>query len=164
MGKVSEDTPLTQAQEIFCNKFVEVGNASEAYRNAYPKSLLWKDSTVWEQASRLLAVRKVSARVDELREEARRNSDVTKAEIIALCRDIIRGVNKPDSVDETVINGIKKKKVRGMSKMWAVERLCKMLGFDGPTEIQLKKSAEDEMSIEDMEKEINRLTALDGEG
>lgn len=58
---------LTIKQENFCLAYVETGNASEAYRRAYPVSRKWKDETLWPRASRLLADCKVDARIKELR-------------------------------------------------------------------------------------------------
>lgn len=60
---------LTQRQEAFCLAFVETGNASEAYRRAYQAKRM-SAKTVHECASRLLADRKVSARVAGLRGKA----------------------------------------------------------------------------------------------
>ena len=60
---------LTQRQEAFCLGFVETCNASEAYRRAYQAKRM-SAKTIHECASRLLADRKVSARVAELRGKA----------------------------------------------------------------------------------------------
>jgi len=53
---------LTPKQETFCQKFIELGNASEAYRTAY-NATKGTDKTIWESASKLLANPKVAARV-----------------------------------------------------------------------------------------------------
>lgn len=60
---------LTPAQDEFARWVVELGNASEAYRRAYPRSKAWKPKTVNEAASRLAANSKVAARVEQLKEE-----------------------------------------------------------------------------------------------
>lgn len=65
---------LTIKQEAFCLAYIETGNASEAYRRAYPESGRWKDETLWPRASRLLAEYKVDARIKELREAATRKA------------------------------------------------------------------------------------------
>lgn len=62
---------LTPKQEAFALAYIETGNASAAYRQAYNVASETKPETVWSEASRLLADPKVSARVKELREEAR---------------------------------------------------------------------------------------------
>lgn len=68
---------LTQAQENFARLYVELGNAAEAYRQAYPKSQKWKDSAVWSQSSQLAANSQVSQRVSILRHEAAEKSVMT---------------------------------------------------------------------------------------
>lgn len=147
---------LTEIQDKFCEAYVETGVASEAFRRAYPSASRLKDSTIWSKSSRLMKNPLVEKRIMELKEEARRNSDVTKQEILDLCRDIIRGQQVPDH-QETTPRG---KKVVGMSRSWAVDRLCKMLGFDQALELNIK-TKEEEMSEEDIRKEIERLNKLD---
>lgn len=58
---------LTPKQETFCQRYLEMGNASEAYRLSYDVKKA-TDKTVWESASKLLADPKVTARVNELKE------------------------------------------------------------------------------------------------
>lgn len=68
---------LTQAQENFARLYVELGNAAEAYRQAYPKSQKWKDQTLWPKASKLLALDKVNTRVSEIRHLAAEKTQIT---------------------------------------------------------------------------------------
>ncbi len=63
---------LTQKQENFCQVYIALGNASEAYRKAYPSSLKWKKKTVNEAASRMTTNSKVLARIKELQKETAR--------------------------------------------------------------------------------------------
>ncbi len=154
---------LTVRQEKFTQKYVECGNASEAYRYAYPSSAKWKDKTVWENASRLMANSKVSARVKELEEASKQASQVTREEILKLCADVIRGAMITDNAQmrKEVIGGISKNTTTqtNISKTWAVERLCKMCGFDSPTEVNIrdKRSKYEDTSDEDLIKELDRL-------
>ena len=57
---------LTVKQEAFVQAYINTGSASGAYRQAYDVSASTKPETVWESASRLLADRKVSARIEEM--------------------------------------------------------------------------------------------------
>lgn len=83
-GKDGRRYPLTQRQEEFCRAVIELdGNASEAYRRAYPASKTWQDKSVWERASHLLAIAKVRARLEKLREAARKRSKTTVDSITA---------------------------------------------------------------------------------
>jgi phage terminase small subunit len=59
---------LTIKQENFCLAFVETGNASEAYRRAYPASLKWKDQPVHVNASKMMSNAEVSLRIAALRQ------------------------------------------------------------------------------------------------
>jgi len=68
---------LTPKQEAFAQVYVETGNASEAYRQAYDVSDSTKPESVWQEASRVLADLKVSSRVIGLQEEARERHSVT---------------------------------------------------------------------------------------
>ncbi len=68
MGLVNgkSDKALTHKQEEFCRLVVQGASLSEAYRQShYPRKM--KDKTVWEKASRLGAMDKVLARIEELR-------------------------------------------------------------------------------------------------
>lgn len=123
---------LSVKQENFCNYYIECGNASEAYRRAY-SCKGWKDKSVWEKASSLLSDVKVQSRVAELQDELKKKSDITKEEILKICAGIVRG----DIVEDVVENRDGKKTTRSVSKTWAVERLCKMLGFDSPQDVNV---------------------------
>lgn len=67
---------LTQKQEAFANKYVECGNASEAYRHAFAPETATNES-IWSMASRALADIKVQSRVMELQQAARERSIVS---------------------------------------------------------------------------------------
>lgn len=141
---------LTIKQEKFCNFYIETGNASEAYRRAYNctgKSGAW----LWVNACKLLKSANVALRVNELQQQQQKKCDITKEEILKLCADVIRGKLVTDYVEER--NG--RKQARTLSKSWAVERICKMCGFDAPgkQEINLNKP----MSIEEAKKLISEL-------
>ena len=68
---------LTIKQEKFCKKYIETGNASDAYRYAYDVKKTTKDKTIHEAASRLVADSKVSARLDQLKAIHQKRHEVT---------------------------------------------------------------------------------------
>ena len=72
---------LTLKQEKFCNKYLECGNASEAYRFAYDCSKM-SDDSVWCNASQLLSDTKVTQRVKELQTELQKASDISKERVL----------------------------------------------------------------------------------
>lgn len=74
---------LTPKQESFAAGVANGLSQAEAYRQAFPRSLKWKDETVWQHASRLAADSKVRARVDDLRKKAADANEVTVERIVA---------------------------------------------------------------------------------
>lgn len=72
---------LTIKQEKFCNKYLECGNASEAYRYAYDCSKM-SDNSVWCNASQLLADIKVAQRLEYLKSHLAEASGITALQII----------------------------------------------------------------------------------
>lgn len=72
---------LTIKQEKFVLKYLECGNASEAYRFAYDCSKM-SDSTVWANASRLLNDSKVIARLEYLRNNLAEAAGISALQII----------------------------------------------------------------------------------
>ncbi|KAA6316689.1 hypothetical protein EZS27_033036 [termite gut metagenome] len=141
---------LTIKQEDFCNYYIETGNASEAYRRAYDCSNM-TDKTVWEKASELLDNGKVTARVNELQNELKAKSDITKERIlkelecIAFANignyveikngnvffkdssewtdDMVKAVEYVEKAKEGI-------KIKLHGKNWSIARICRMLGFD----------------------------------
>lgn len=80
---------LTPKQETFACKIVEGMTQADAYRAAYSTSKM-TDKTIWENASRLMADPKVTARVEELRAQIASVSILTAQERLVWLSDIIR--------------------------------------------------------------------------
>lgn len=59
---------LTPKQEAFCLAYIETGNASEAYRQAYETEDM-KSETVHRKAKELMDNGKITARIEELKAE-----------------------------------------------------------------------------------------------
>lgn len=72
---------LTIKQEKFCNKYLECGNASEAYRYAYDTSRM-TDKSVWEKASALLVDVKVTSRLAYLKDHLAEAAGITALQIV----------------------------------------------------------------------------------
>lgn len=72
---------LTIKQEKFCNKYLECGNASEAYRYAYDCSKM-SNNSVWCNASQLLADTKVAQRLEYLKNHLAEAAGITALQII----------------------------------------------------------------------------------
>ena len=72
---------MTPKQEQFTRLYVETGNASEAYRQAYNTDNM-KPETVTNEAYKLLQDPDISAMVDGLKEEARQRHAVTVDDLL----------------------------------------------------------------------------------
>lgn len=149
---------LTIRQEKFCNFYIESGNASDAYRRAYPNSEKWSDKAVWAQSSLLLNSHKVSIRVEELKKEQAKKSEIKRDEILNMLGSILRGESVTDFIEKTP-NG---NRARTISKTWAVERICKMLGYDAPIEVTTR-TRDNEMTKEQIAAQIKRIRKARGE-
>ncbi len=146
---------ITIKQDNFCNKYIETGNASEAYRFAFSCAKM-KDKTVWEMASRLLNKVKVSARIKELQDELKQKSDLSKDRILDELTAILDskitdyvefdGVyikfKSFDTLTEKQIKAIESIKegkngieLKLHGKNWTIDRICKMLGYDAPVKV-----------------------------
>lgn len=67
---------ITQKQEIFCQKYVELGVISEAYKAIYNVSET-ATKTTYENASKLFALPHIKARIAELKRHHLMRHDVT---------------------------------------------------------------------------------------
>ena len=148
---------LTPKQTKFIDTYIETGNASEAYRQAYSCQNM-KDSTINVKASEMLKNGKIRVRIEELQRDLKKSSDIRKEAILeelsciafADIRDYVKFTGKRisfKSFDELTdrqaraIESIKKSKygieLKLHGKNWTIERICKMLGYDSPQELNL---------------------------
>ena len=152
---------LTIKQEKFCNYYLETGNASEAYRRAFSCSRM-KEKTIWEKASVLLLKDKVRARIEQLRVELQRRSDITKDEAVRILSDIARAnivdtlsVSKSKDFTTILIDDITKLplstqhailsvksnekgyEIKLYNKIEAIDKLSKLLGWDAPVKQEI---------------------------
>lgn len=73
---------LTPKQTRFCQLYVELGNASKAYRQSYHADNM-SNSTIHRKASELLAMDKIKRQVDELQAGHRQRHDLTVDDLLA---------------------------------------------------------------------------------
>jgi hypothetical protein len=74
--------PLTPKQEAFARLYIELSNASEAYRRAYDASKMEPD-TINRKAAELLKHGGITARLEELREAHAKRHEVTVDRLVA---------------------------------------------------------------------------------
>nr|DAI83665.1 MAG TPA: Terminase small subunit [Caudoviricetes sp.] len=148
---------LSIKQEKFCNYYIECGNASEAYRRAYSCSNM-KDESINRKAIELLNNGKITARVKELQEELKKKSDITKEEVLSMLKNFMYAdirnfltikngnVIFKDSEDwtdemamqvESVKQGKEGIEIKLNGRTWTIQRICKMLGFDSPQDVNV---------------------------
>ena len=148
---------LSLKQEKFCNYYIECGNASEAYRRAYSCSNM-KDESINVKAFELLNNGKITVRVKELQEELKKKSDITKEEVLNMLRSFMYAdirnfltikdgnVTFKDSEDwtdemamqvESVKQGKDGIEIKLNGRTWTIQRICKMLGFDSPQDVNV---------------------------
>lgn len=148
---------LSVKQENFCNYYIECGNASEAYRRAYSCSNM-KDESINVKAVELLNNGKITVRVKELQEELRKKSDITKEEVLNMLKSFMYAdirnfltikngnVIFKDSEDwtdemamqvESVKQGKEGIEIKLNGRAWTIQRICKMLGFDSPQDVNV---------------------------
>ena len=104
-GKSTSGRGLTPKQEKFCQLYIELGNASEAYRQSYDCSKMQK-STINTKAKELLKNGPITVRIEELQQEHRQRHNLTVDNIIADLqeyRDICMG-RKPLTITTVVKN------------------------------------------------------------
>lgn len=73
---------LTPKQTRFCQLYVELGNASKAYRQSYHADNM-SNTTIHRKASELLAMDKIKSQVDELQAGHRQRHDLTVDDLLA---------------------------------------------------------------------------------
>jgi len=77
---------MTPKQEKFCALYIELGNASEAYRQAYDVAAM-SAASINRKAKELLDNGKITARVDEIKAQHSERHDVTVDGIAAMLRE-----------------------------------------------------------------------------
>ena len=73
---------LTQKQITFACAYVRLGNATEAYQEAYTRSRKWKKGVASVQACRLLAQQYMQAYIETLRAAAAERAEITVADVL----------------------------------------------------------------------------------
>lgn len=89
MARPLNEHGVTEQQEKFCRVYVETGNASEAYRQAY-KSDRKTANSVAVDASRMLDKPNVRLRIDQLRQVHAKRHNVTVDSLVAELEEIKR--------------------------------------------------------------------------
>lgn len=114
---------LTQKQEAFARFYVELGNASEAYRRAYNAENMGQPSIAVE-ACNLLSEPKIALMVQSLKEEIREQFKMTAA-------DLIR------ELEEARAAALHQEKPQAAAMVAATMGKAKILGLEAPSKLEL---------------------------
>jgi phage terminase small subunit len=104
---------LTPKQERFCLKYIETGNAAEAYRLSYDAENM-KPVTIRRKAAELLENGKITARVRALQERALERHDVTVDTITAELEEARTKGLALNQVSAAVSASLGKAKIHGL--------------------------------------------------
>lgn len=107
---------LTTKQENFCLKYLETGNASEAYRQAYDAEGM-KPESVNRKAKEMMDNVKISARIAELRIPIIKRHNITVDGLIA-------------ELEEARIAALTAETVQGSAAVAATMAKAKLVGLD----------------------------------
>ncbi len=123
---------LTLKQENFCLQYIEAGNASEAYRQAYHAENM-KPDTINRKASELLSDGKITARIDELKAVHQQRHEITVDDLIRKLEDIYQKAISGNGSLNTAVNA-----VMGQAKLLGLDKqTVKLETIDYPTVIEL---------------------------
>ena len=156
----------TMRQEAFCNKYLETGNASEAYRYAYNAEKM-KPETIYNSGYKLLQKGEVKARLAYLRENLAEASGISALKIVRELEKIafsdatsiridwqnLKNFDELTPEEKAVIKDIDVKvkctttqsgnditevttKISMHDKIKALESLSQMLGFNKPIKVE----------------------------
>lgn len=118
---MNDDMPhgvvLTPKQESFCQKYIELGNASEAYRQSYDADDM-NTNTVNRKAKELLDNGKITARVEQIKREHKKRHNMTIDDLLLEleeARQAALGAENPQS-SAAVAATMGKAKILGLDK------------------------------------------------
>lgn len=139
---------LTQKQDDFCLKVIEIGNASEAYRQVYNAENM-KPETVHRKAAELMENGKIAARLAELRENHQQRHGLTVDDLV---------IELEDTRKIAIENG------HSSAAVTATMGKAKLLGFDKhivKLELQEQEEEGDVIDFDSLtDSELRELKAL----
>jgi phage terminase small subunit len=106
---------LTPKQDKFCNLYIELGNASEAYRQAYSCAKM-KAEAIHVNASRLLEITKVALRIAELQASHRQRHNITIDDLLDELEEARQFAFETDKAAAAVSATMGKAKILGFDK------------------------------------------------
>ena len=108
-----DEIKLTPKQEKFCQVYIETGNASEAYRQAYNTEKM-KPESVNSKGYQLLQQVQITARLDELRAEHKKRHEITVDTLVAELEEARKLAFETDKAAAAVSATMGKAKLLGL--------------------------------------------------
>ena len=131
---------LTPKEQKFAELYVQLGNGSEAYRQAYDVATTTSNDTIKVKASKLKAQDNISITINNLQAELKLKHEVTRSRMVEECFDIInlhKGLR--EAFKGKTITAADMKKVYAMSNsgyinggnvMTAITTINRLMGLD----------------------------------
>lgn len=139
-AEADRSAPLADDRaELFCHRIANGENQTEAYRKAFPKSLEWRDKTVWSRASELAATEEVKGRVAHIKEMAAKSAIYTLAD--HLRRLDALSISAEKAADFTA--AVRAEEARGKASGFYVQRLEHTGKGGGPIETKQTRDLTD---------------------
>lgn len=132
-------TKLTPKEAKFAELYVELGNASEAYRQAYDVTST-NLNTISVKASKLLNKYNISIRIEELKESLRNDNKISQQKIIDYHMEIVdwyrelkelarqKNLSKEDKARVYMLKDL----IKGSDYRGSLDSITKMLGLNAP--------------------------------
>lgn len=114
---------LTPKEEKFAKLYLQLGSASEAYRQSFDVPSDKKDQTIWSNAHKVLNKENVSLRIAELEEQAMVVHNITVENLVA----------ELDEIRELAIVTTKGGKPQLSAAVSAINTKMKLAGLDKTT-------------------------------
>ena len=144
-SKAQTGLNLTPKQEKFCQLYIELGNASEAYRQSYDADSM-NENTVNREAKGLLDNPKIATRLEQLRKEHSKRHNITIDSLLI-------------ELEEARQAAFEGERVQVAAAVAATMGKAKLLGIGKQieTDIALKQAELDRLlqNTDDDDKEIN---------
>ena len=133
---------LTPKQEKFANLYIELGNASEAYRQSYNVGTM-STKVIQVKASEVLRNEKVNGFITVLKEELANKSMITKEmlikKLLLIANDYDDNKEFTNQADQSEMRKaeVLSSLANSSSSIAALKQISKMLGSDAPEKIEV---------------------------
>ncbi len=133
------DNKMTEKQKAFCDYYLETGNATEAYKRAYPSCK--KDGTARTNSSKLLTNANISQYIDKRLKEIESERIAKPEEVLQYLTKVLRGEEKDQfGLDATLQDRTKAAELLGKRYRLFTEKM----EIEGAQRVQIVDDIEDD--------------------